>query len=194
MMPRSWVKNITFVKFDSSLMSKWRQSKPHVKLCSPLQYSLPMPQGGKHGNNPHLVEDQRFPQQRLSHKARQKTNVFDPDYVAGASPFSDNDIYSRAANLQIRDSQCGGGRRRANPNAARKKFVKKKWRLDLFLFKPQNEAGRLTLHATASSLKTIRIHRLWEFNYKPFFSVHPLLMGWLGLSVYLNYINTQINF
>lgn len=90
------------------------------------QYSLPKPQGGKHGNNPMLVEDQRFPQQRLSRKARQKTDVFNPDYVAGGSPFTENDIYSRAANLQIRDGQCGGGRRRANPNAARRKFVKKK--------------------------------------------------------------------
>ncbi|KAJ4922272.1 hypothetical protein JOQ06_021616 [Pogonophryne albipinna] len=89
------------------------------------KHSLPMPQGGKHGNNPQLVEDQRFPQQRLSRKARQKTNVFDPDFVTGASPFSQNDIYSRAANLQIRDGQGGGGRRRANPNAAHKKFVKK---------------------------------------------------------------------
>uniref|UniRef100_A0A8C8DPT0 RNA-binding protein NOB1 n=1 Tax=Oryzias sinensis TaxID=183150 RepID=A0A8C8DPT0_9TELE len=99
---------------------------PKVLNSRGLRHSLPLPQGGKHGDNPHLVEDQRFPQQRLSRKARQKTDVFDPDYVAGSSPFSQNDIYSRAANLQIRDGQCGGGRRRANPNAARKKFVKKK--------------------------------------------------------------------
>ncbi|XP_059204764.1 RNA-binding protein NOB1 [Centropristis striata] len=98
------------------------------KVLNPrgLRHSLPLPQGGKHGNNPQLVEDQRFPQQRLSRKARQKTDVFDPDYVAGVSPFSQNDIYSRAANLHIRDGQSGAGRRRANPNAARKKFVKKK--------------------------------------------------------------------
>ncbi|XP_068615276.1 RNA-binding protein NOB1 [Brachionichthys hirsutus] len=98
------------------------------KVLNPrgLRHSLPLPQGGKHGNNPLLVEDQRFPQQRLSRKARQKTDVFNPDYVAGASPFCENDIYSRAASLQIRDGQGGGGRRRANPNAARKKFVKKK--------------------------------------------------------------------
>ncbi|XP_034053041.1 RNA-binding protein NOB1 isoform X3 [Gymnodraco acuticeps] len=98
---------------------------PKVLNSKGLRHSLPMPQGGKHGNNPQLVEDQRFPQQRLSRKARQKTNVFDPDFVSGASPFSQNDIYSRAANLQIRDGQGGGGRRRANPNAAHKKFVKK---------------------------------------------------------------------
>lgn len=93
--------------------------------CGLFQHSLPLPQGGKHSNNPHLVEDQRFPQQRPSHKARQKTDVFSPGYVAGASPFCENDVYSRAANLQIRDAGCGGGRKRANPNAARRKFVKK---------------------------------------------------------------------
>ncbi|KAM3877258.1 RNA-binding protein NOB1 [Diretmus argenteus] len=99
---------------------------PKVLNPKGLRYSLPMPQGGKHGNNPHLVEDQRFPQQRLSHKARQKTDVFNPDHTVDASPFCDHDIYSRAANLHIRDGQSGGGRRRTNPNAARKKFVKKK--------------------------------------------------------------------
>ncbi|KAJ6652514.1 hypothetical protein lerEdw1_011484 [Lerista edwardsae] len=98
------------------------------KVLNPrgLRHSLPAPQGGKHPNNPHLTEDQRFPQQRLSRKARQKTDVFDPDYTAGASPFVDNDIYSRAANLQIRDAALGAGRRRLNPNTAKKKFVRKR--------------------------------------------------------------------
>lgn len=95
-----------------------------LNSCPCVQHPLPRPQGGKHSNNPRLVEDQSFPQQRLSRKARQKTDVFDPDYAAGASPFSQNDIYSRAANLQIRDGQQGGGRRRRNPNAAHKKCVK----------------------------------------------------------------------
>lgn len=101
---------------------------PSKLLCfsSLPQYSLPAPQGGKHANNPHLVDDQRFPQQRLSRKARQKTNVFDPDYLAGRSPFAENDIYSRAANLQIRDGALGAGRRRMNPNTSTKKFVKKR--------------------------------------------------------------------
>lgn len=113
------------VNEDGSMQMHFSKN-PKVLNPKGLKYSLPLPQGGKHGNNPYLVEDQRFPQQRLSRKARQKTDVFNPDYVAGSSPFSQNDIYSRAANLNIRDSQCGGGRRRANPNAARKKFVKKK--------------------------------------------------------------------
>ncbi|CAL8243191.1 unnamed protein product [Lota lota] len=98
---------------------------PKVLNPKGLKYALPLPKGGKHANNPHLVEDQRFPQQRLSRKARQKTNVFDPDYVSGSSPFSENDTTSRAANLQISDGRGGGGRHRTNPNATRKKFVKK---------------------------------------------------------------------
>ncbi|XP_033847622.1 RNA-binding protein NOB1 [Periophthalmus magnuspinnatus] len=112
------------VNEDGSIQMHFSRN-PKVLNPKGLRYSLPLPQGGKHGDNPHLVEDQRFPQQRLSRKARQKTNVFDPDYIAGSSPFSQNDIYSRAAGLNLRDSQSGAGRRRANPNAAGKKFVKK---------------------------------------------------------------------
>ncbi|XP_055993242.1 RNA-binding protein NOB1 isoform X2 [Sorex fumeus] len=98
------------------------------KVLNPrgLRYSLPMPKGGKYAVNPHLTEDQRFPQLRLSQKARQKTDVFAPDYVAGLSPFAENDISSRSATLQVRDGALGAGRRRLNPNASRKKFVKKR--------------------------------------------------------------------
>uniref|UniRef100_A0A3B3XYU9 RNA-binding protein NOB1 n=1 Tax=Poecilia mexicana TaxID=48701 RepID=A0A3B3XYU9_9TELE len=110
---------------DGSIQMHFSKN-PKVMNPRGTRHSLPLPRGGKHAANPHLVEDQRFPQQRLSRKARQKTDVFDPDYVAGASPFCQNDVYSRAANLQIRDGQSGAGRRRANPNAARRKFLKKK--------------------------------------------------------------------
>ncbi|MBN3273474.1 NOB1 protein, partial [Polyodon spathula] len=113
------------IKEDGSVQMHFSRN-PKVLNPKGMRYSLPKPQGGKHANNPHLVEDQHFPQQRLSRKARQKTNVFDPDYTAGGSPFAENDIYSRAANLNIRDSQCGAGRRRVNPNTANKKFVKKR--------------------------------------------------------------------
>uniref|UniRef100_A0A4X2LXW5 RNA-binding protein NOB1 n=1 Tax=Vombatus ursinus TaxID=29139 RepID=A0A4X2LXW5_VOMUR len=113
------------VSDDGSLHMHFSRN-PKVLNARGLRYSLPAPKGGKHANNPHLTEDQRFPQQRLSRKARQKTNVFDPDYVAGVSPFVENDIYSRAATLQIRDSALGAGRRRLNPNASTKKFVKKR--------------------------------------------------------------------
>uniref|UniRef100_A0A8B9NR34 RNA-binding protein NOB1 n=1 Tax=Apteryx owenii TaxID=8824 RepID=A0A8B9NR34_APTOW len=113
------------VSDDGSLHLHFSRN-PKVLNPRGLRYPLPAPQGGKHANNPHLVEDQPFPQQRLSRKARQKTNVFDPDYIAGVSPFAENDIYSRAANLQIRDAALGAGRRRLNPNAVTKKFVKRR--------------------------------------------------------------------
>ncbi|NXC41445.1 NOB1 protein, partial [Penelope pileata] len=113
------------VSEDGSLHMHFSRN-PKVLNPRGLRYPLPAPQGGKHANNPHLVEDQPFPQQRLSRKARQKTNVFDPDYIAGVSPFVENDIYSRAANLQIRDAALGAGRRRLNPNAVTKKFVKRR--------------------------------------------------------------------
>ncbi|NWV67604.1 NOB1 protein, partial [Malurus elegans] len=113
------------VSDDGSLHMHFSRN-PKVLNPRGLRYPLPAPQGGKHANNPHLVEDQRFPQQRLSRKARQKTNVFDPDYLAGASPFAENDVHSRAAHLQLRDAALGAGRRRLNPNAVSKKFVKRR--------------------------------------------------------------------
>ncbi|XP_064872448.1 RNA-binding protein NOB1-like [Oncorhynchus nerka] len=100
---------------------KWWNANLMSALCS---RSTPCPchKGANTAATPHLVEDQRFPQQRVSRKARQKTDVLNPDYLAGGgSPFSDHDIYSRSANLHITDGAGGGGRRRANPNAARKK-------------------------------------------------------------------------
>ncbi|KAM3828607.1 RNA-binding protein NOB1 isoform 2-T2 [Vipera latastei] len=113
------------VKDDGSFHLHFSQN-PKVLNPRGLRHSLPAPQGGKHASNPRLTEDQRFPQQRLSRKARQKTNAFDPDYVAGVSPFAEHDIHSRAANLQIRDAALGAGRRRLNPNMSRKKFLKNK--------------------------------------------------------------------
>ncbi|XP_056267925.1 RNA-binding protein NOB1 isoform X2 [Pseudoliparis swirei] len=98
------------------------------KVLNPrgLRHPLPLPQGGKHSSNPLLVEDQRAPQQRQSRKARQQTDVLDPDSAVGGSPFCQNDVDSRAANLQIRDGRGGGGRRRSNPNATHKKSAKNK--------------------------------------------------------------------
>ncbi|XP_004625876.1 RNA-binding protein NOB1 [Octodon degus] len=113
------------VSIDGSMHMHFSRN-PKVLNPRGLRYSLPMPRGGKYAINPHLTEDQRFPQLRLSRKAQQKTNVFAPDYTAGVSPFAENDISSRAATLQVRDSTLGAGRKRLNPNASRKKFVKKR--------------------------------------------------------------------
>ncbi|XP_008336101.2 RNA-binding protein NOB1-like, partial [Cynoglossus semilaevis] len=120
------LKKVAVTICEDGNMKMHFSTNPKVLNPRGLRYSLPQPQGGKHANNPQLVEDQPCPQQRLSQKARQTNDVFNPDYLAKGSPFCENDIYSRAANLQIRDGRGGGGRRRANPNAARKKFVKKK--------------------------------------------------------------------
>ncbi|XP_051580905.1 RNA-binding protein NOB1-like [Myxocyprinus asiaticus] len=106
---------------DGSMQMHFSRN-PKVLNPKGKRYSIPLPQGGKHSSNPHLVQDQRFPQQRVSKKAHQRTDVFDPDYLAGSSPFSEHDIYSRSASLHLKDTQTGGGRRRTNPNAARKKI------------------------------------------------------------------------
>ncbi|XP_028930939.1 RNA-binding protein NOB1 [Ornithorhynchus anatinus] len=120
------LKKVAVTISDNGNLHMHFSRNPKVLSARGLRYSLPAPKGGKHSNNPHLAEDQRFPQQRLSRKARQKTNVFDPAYLAGVSPFAENDVYSRAATLQIRDGSLGAGRKRLNPNAATKKFVKRR--------------------------------------------------------------------
>ncbi|XP_053696580.1 RNA-binding protein NOB1 [Sabethes cyaneus] len=57
-------------------------------------------QGGKHSANPLLFEDQPLPQQRISSKARAKTNALGDDYTAGYSPFVMRDVDSRSAVLR----------------------------------------------------------------------------------------------
>lgn len=86
-----------------------------------LQFKLPMPKGGKHVENPILVEDQPMAHNRIPRKARQKMEVFDPDYIANSSPFSVNDVTSRAAQLGIRSHKGKTNNwERKNPNVVRK--------------------------------------------------------------------------
>lgn len=89
-----------------------------------FQFSLPPPKGGKHSNNPILVEDQRMPQQRPSKKSLQKMCIFDENYVARASPFKIHDLTSRAAQLGIWGEVKPWNKR--NPNEVGKKFKKKR--------------------------------------------------------------------
>lgn len=89
-----------------------------------LKYALPMPKGGKHANNPILCEDQPVPQQRATKKSQQKFDVFNPDYIAGYSPFAVTDITSRAAQLGIRSGRTEHFNKR-NPNE-RKKYGRRK--------------------------------------------------------------------
>uniref|UniRef100_A0A2R8ZDS0 RNA-binding protein NOB1 n=1 Tax=Pan paniscus TaxID=9597 RepID=A0A2R8ZDS0_PANPA len=120
------LKKVSVTISDDGTLHMHFSRNPKVLNARGLRYSLPTPKGGKYAINPHLTEDQRFPQPQLSRKAGQKTNVFAPDYIAGMSPFVKNDISSCSATLQVRDSTLGAGRRRLNPNASRKKFVKKR--------------------------------------------------------------------
>ena len=71
------------------------------------KHSLPLPQGGKHANNPILREDQPIPHQRPPKFAIQEKKLAsgildDPDYVIRNSPFALNDVTSRAARLKVR--------------------------------------------------------------------------------------------
>lgn len=71
------------------------------------KHSLPLPQGGKHANNPVLREDQPIPHQRppklaIQEKTLASRILHDPDYVVRNSPFAFNDVTSRAARLKVR--------------------------------------------------------------------------------------------
>lgn len=87
-----------------------------------------MPQGGKHADNPILVADQQIPQNRIPRKARVGTDVFNPDFVANASPFAQKDVTSRSALLGTGRLGSGTGSNRRNPNQSRKTKGKKKWK------------------------------------------------------------------
>ncbi|GBM16205.1 RNA-binding protein NOB1 [Araneus ventricosus] len=95
----------------------------HINFRRPLQirgtkYSLPMPKGGKHAMNPILCDDQPIPHNRPCKKSLQKIDVLDEDYVAQSSPFTLNDVNSRAAKLGIRANRTYQTRK--NPNANRR--------------------------------------------------------------------------
>ncbi|CAL1270955.1 unnamed protein product [Larinioides sclopetarius] len=101
----------------------------HINFRRPLQirgtrYSLPMPKGGKHAMNPILCEDQPIPHNRPCKKALQKIDVLDEDYVVRSSPFTLNDVNSRAAKLGIRANRTYQTPR--NPNANRRGTGNKK--------------------------------------------------------------------
>ncbi|XP_046917945.2 RNA-binding protein NOB1 [Dermatophagoides farinae] len=106
--------------------------KMHINFKRPIRirgtkYSLPMPRGGKHANNPILCEDQRIPQQRKSKAAveekkllNMETILTDPDYLVRSNPFAINDVYSRASRMTPRQ------RKQINPNETRKPTGNKK--------------------------------------------------------------------
>ena len=92
------------------------------------QHSLPTPKGGKYAMNPKLSEDQRYPQQRTSNKAKMKVDVFDANFTALVSPFALNDVNSRSAMLgySAQRRHGPGQHRRRNPNENNKHYGHRK--------------------------------------------------------------------
>ena len=74
------------------------------KTTKGTRFSLPLPKGGKHSNNPILSEDQPRPQNLPSKKSLIKNNPLDPDYTCQSSPFVTKDVYSKASSLGIRSN------------------------------------------------------------------------------------------
>lgn len=98
----------------------------HINFRRPIskkgkRFSLPMPKGGKHANNPILCEDQPTPDQRQSRLARTKNDPLEDDYIAGYSPFIMRDVYSKSAMLGIRSEGPVKYWMRKNPNEVRRK-------------------------------------------------------------------------
>ncbi|GFT30202.1 RNA-binding protein NOB1 [Nephila pilipes] len=91
-----------------------------------LRYCMPLPKGGKHSMNPIVCEDQPIPQNRPGKKALQKINALDEDYVAQSSPFTYNDLTSRAFKKGIRPNKTH--QIKGNPNASTKRTGNKKKR------------------------------------------------------------------
>ncbi|XP_065186328.1 RNA-binding protein NOB1-like [Sycon ciliatum] len=88
-----------------------------------VQYSLPLPKGGRHAVNPIVNPDQRV-SYRPPRSRDAPLNALDPDYVGGGSPFVMNDVTSRGVNIAFRNKSGHAtprapGQRRTNPNASR---------------------------------------------------------------------------
>ncbi|BFZ13557.1 hypothetical protein BsWGS_16596 [Bradybaena similaris] len=113
----------TTIEEDGSV--RYWLAKNYTIRTRGTKYSLPKPQGGKHALNPQLCADQPRPDQRPSKKSLQKVDILSADIIADMSPFSINDVTSRAAQLGIRDSRPPQWSKR-NPNESHKKVNKRK--------------------------------------------------------------------
>ncbi|KAG7197067.1 hypothetical protein KM043_015655 [Ampulex compressa] len=102
------------------------KQKIHINFRKPIstkgkRFSLPLPRGGKHADNPVLCEDQPRPDQRSTRLARIKNDPLQDDYVAGYSPFVMRDVYSKSATLGIRPGNTVKYWMKRNPNECRRK-------------------------------------------------------------------------
>ncbi|KRZ28569.1 E3 ubiquitin-protein ligase synoviolin B [Trichinella pseudospiralis] len=150
------------ISVDENGCTVFHFSRRNVISVRGSKFSIPAPKGGKHANNLILCEDQPVSQNRLSRKARQNLDVFDPDYIAGHSPFSLNDITSRSALLGIRAIHKPPKR---NPNTyslGRKRGGKKRL---LLTTKVKNSAFQLITKTATSFVQFVLGFSLLEINY-----------------------------
>ncbi|KAK6982153.1 Nin1 binding protein [Biomphalaria glabrata] len=110
----------TTIEQDGSV--KYWLAKNYTIRTKGMKYSLPKPQGGKHAMNPILCADQPVPDQRPSKKSLQKIDVLSQDIIADMSPFTINDVTSRAAQLGITGRQWS----KRNPNDGYRRLNKRK--------------------------------------------------------------------
>jgi RNA-binding protein NOB1 len=90
---------------------------PRVNISAKgKRFPLPKPKGGKHVEQPILVEDQRICMDKPTKSARQVNDVFRDDLVEGTSPFLQKDVYSRSAMLHQGTKYWN----RRNPNVSHK--------------------------------------------------------------------------
>merc|ERR1711964_138296 len=85
------------------------------------KFSLPKPEGGRHGEDIILCEDQKMRYKNMP-KQRDIVSALDPDFNARDSPFAKTDTTSRAFNLGNHVKQA----RQRNPIASNKKSGRKK--------------------------------------------------------------------
>ncbi|XP_043233494.1 RNA-binding protein NOB1-like [Amphibalanus amphitrite] len=117
-----WCGNKTLKRVSVTLRADGSQ-EIHISTRKPIskrgtKYSLPLPRGGKYSVQPVLCEDQPLPQQRATARSQARNAILSDDFVQGGSPFSLNDVNSRAAQLgrNSRFRQVPNWERR-NPNA-----------------------------------------------------------------------------
>ncbi|CAL1535676.1 unnamed protein product [Lymnaea stagnalis] len=110
----------TTIEKDGSI--RYWLAKKYTIRTKGMKFSLPKPQGGKHAVNPILCADQPLPDQRPSKKSLMKVDILSQDIIADMSPFSINDVTSRAAQLGINGRQWS----KRNPNEGHRRLNKRK--------------------------------------------------------------------
>jgi len=107
-----------FYSLDADGSMIYHYSKNYVLNTRGQRYHVTRTEGGKHGRNPWIAEDQRFPRNQAPKKHKLKNLPLDPDYMANSGPFTTRDTQSRFFNVGFRcakdphENKGGSGTRR----------------------------------------------------------------------------------